>query len=102
MILLRVELYLEGAEVHVFIMEVSTFCQFGKMAFGEVKSEKCTDSLVSCHTLLQKYHLKKDTNEGKSKRVGRNQSMKETQLLRVVVTTVCVHVWVFVLTFSHF
>lgn len=93
MILLRVELYLEGAEVHVFIMEVSTFCQFWKMAFGEVKSEKYTDSLVSrlslSHTHTQ--HL-------------------NTVTLWVMVTTKCVHrsvcmhgcVCVCVLTFSHF
>lgn len=40
LILLKEELYLEGPEVHVFIVEVSTLCQFGKMAFGEGKSEK--------------------------------------------------------------
>lgn len=54
LILLKEELYLEGPEVHVFIMEVGTLCQLGKMAFGEGKSEKYTDSLVSHHPLLIK------------------------------------------------
>lgn len=49
----KVEFYLECPEVHVFIVEVSTLCQFGKMAFGEGKSEKI-HSLVSRRALLMK------------------------------------------------
>lgn len=32
-------LYLDCAEVHVFIVEVSAFCQLRKVAFGEGKPE---------------------------------------------------------------
>lgn len=97
------ELYLEGAEVHVFIMEVSTFCQFGKMAFGEVKSEKHTDSLASRHTLLQKNNiLKKDKNEGKRWKKPKRERDAVTLSYGDNRVCVCVCTGVFACMRTHF
>lgn len=61
------ELYLDCPEVHVFVVEVSTLRQFGKMAFGEAKSE--TYSLVSHHPLLKAQKCVREvSNSGKQER----------------------------------
>lgn len=39
--------YLDCAKVHIFIMEMSTFCQFGEVALGKTKPEKHMQSVAS-------------------------------------------------------
>lgn len=50
---MRKVIYLNCAEVYIFIVEVSALCQFGEVALGETKSESTTGHrLLEVHPLL--------------------------------------------------